>query len=105
MIGLVDVKGQDLGLQEQDDLMKVLGMKLPDLLEFRLNKSMSLKECEVECLKNCSCVAFANSNIKGGSSGCLTWYGDLIDIKGFTDGKRGQDLYIRFPAGELGMST
>eukprot|EP00261_Vitis_vinifera_P031396 XP_019072639.1 PREDICTED: G-type lectin S-receptor-like serine/threonine-protein kinase At4g27290 [Vitis vinifera] len=91
-----------LDCKSKDDLMKVLGVKLPDLLEFWLNKSMSLKECEAECLKNCSCVAYANSNIKGGSSGCLTWYGDLIDIGGFTDGKSGQDLYIRCPAGELG---
>ncbi|RVW81565.1 Receptor-like serine/threonine-protein kinase SD1-8 [Vitis vinifera] len=91
-----------LDCKSKDDLMKVLGVKLPDLLEFRLNKSMSLKECEAECLKNCSCVAYANSNIKGGSSGCLTWYGDLIDIRGFTDGKSGQDLYTRCPAGELG---
>ncbi|RVW68948.1 G-type lectin S-receptor-like serine/threonine-protein kinase B120 [Vitis vinifera] len=91
-----------LDCKSKDDLMKVLGVKLPDLLEFWLNKSMSLKECETECLKNCSCVAYANSNIKGGSSGCLTWYGDLIDIGGFTDGKSGQDLYIRCPAGELG---
>ena len=93
-----------LDFKSKDDLMKVLGVKLPDLLEFRLNKSMSLKECEAECLKNCSCVAYANSNIKGGSSGCLTWYGDMIDIRGFTDGKSGQDLYTRCPAGELGKS-
>ena len=93
-----------LDCKSKDDLMKVLGVKLPDLLEFWLNKSMSLKECEAECLKNCSCVAYANSNIRGGSSGCLTWYGDLIDIGGFTDGKSGQDLYIRCPAGELGKS-
>ncbi|RVW70320.1 Receptor-like serine/threonine-protein kinase SD1-6 [Vitis vinifera] len=94
-----------LDCKSKDDLMKVLGVKLPDLLEFWLNKSMSLKECEAECLKNCSCVAYANSNIKGGSSGCLTWYGDLIDIGGFTDGKSGQDLYIRCPAGELGLES
>ncbi|RVW68939.1 Cysteine-rich receptor-like protein kinase 7 [Vitis vinifera] len=47
-----------LDCKSKDDLMKVLGVKLPDLLEFWLNKSMSLKECEAECLKNCSCVAW-----------------------------------------------
>ncbi|KAJ9671815.1 hypothetical protein PVL29_025496 [Vitis rotundifolia] len=95
------VREVPLDCMSKHDFMKVSGVKLPDLLEFWLNRSMNLKECEAECLKNCSCVAYANSNIKGGSSGCLTWFGDLIDITGFTDGKSGQDIYIRFSAGEL----
>ncbi|KAF6154139.1 hypothetical protein GIB67_016391 [Kingdonia uniflora] len=34
-----------------------------------------------------------------GISGCITWYGDLIDIRKFTDG--GQDIFVRVDAVEL----
>uniref|UniRef100_A0A2N9EM72 Bulb-type lectin domain-containing protein n=1 Tax=Fagus sylvatica TaxID=28930 RepID=A0A2N9EM72_FAGSY len=56
-----------------------------------------------ECLKNCSCTAYANSDIRNGGSGCLMWFGDLIDIREFIDEKGEQDVYIREPASELGM--
>ena len=46
-------------------------------------------------------MAFANSDIRGEGSGCVMWFGDLIDMKQLqTDG---QDLYIRMHASELGM--
>ncbi|XP_030930718.1 G-type lectin S-receptor-like serine/threonine-protein kinase At4g27290 [Quercus lobata] len=70
---------------------------------------MSTKECEAECLKNCSCTAYANSDIRGGN-GCLIWFGDLIDImgyseendiSGYSEENPGQDIYIRLPASEL----
>ena len=64
---------------------------------------MSFNECEAECLKNCSCTAYANSDINNGGSGCLMWFGDLIDIREFIDEKGEQDVYIREPASELGM--
>ncbi|KAK0597050.1 hypothetical protein LWI29_021283 [Acer saccharum] len=44
------------------------------------NNSMNIKECEAECFKNSSCRAYANSDVSGGS-GCLMWFGDLIDIR------------------------
>ncbi|PON81477.1 S-locus glycoprotein [Trema orientale] len=42
------------------------GVKLPDFLEFWLDKNLSLDECKEECLKNCSCIAYANSDIRNG---------------------------------------
>ena len=53
------------------------------------------------CLRDCSCAAYTNSNISGGGSGCLLWFGDLIDIKELAE--NGQDFYIRMAASELGM--
>lgn len=50
------VRRTPLECQRKDDFMKLGGVKLPDLLEFWLNKSMSTKECEAECLKNCSFI-------------------------------------------------
>ena len=60
-----------LDYQKKNGFMNLVQVKLPDSREFWLNKSMSTKECEVECLKNCSCTAYANSNITGEGNGYL----------------------------------
>jgi hypothetical protein len=52
------------------------------------------------CLKNCSCTSYAVLDIRRGGSGCLLWFGSLIDIREFAEG--GQDLYIRMAVTELG---
>ena len=92
-----------LTCEKGEGFLKLVGVKLPDLVQYWLNKSMSLEECEAECLKNCSCTAYANSDIRNGGSGCLMWFGDLIDIREFIDEEGEQDFYIREPASELGM--
>ncbi|KAB5534717.1 hypothetical protein DKX38_017803 [Salix brachista] len=91
-----------LDCRSGEGFLKLPGVKLPDLLEFRLVESMNLKECQAECFKNCSCSAFANSNISGGGSGCLMWFGNLIDIREQSGSTIGQDIHIRVPASELG---
>ncbi|XP_077243380.1 G-type lectin S-receptor-like serine/threonine-protein kinase At4g27290 isoform X2 [Tasmannia lanceolata] len=73
-------------------------VKLPDTRKARLDASMSSNECANECLNNCSCTAYASADNNG--SGCVIWYGDLIDLKLFEDG--GQDIYVRVDASELG---
>ena len=55
----------------------------------------------MKCLNNCSCMAYTNSYIRGQGSGCVMWFGDLIDIKQFEND--GQDLYIRMDSSELGI--
>ncbi|XP_057473997.1 G-type lectin S-receptor-like serine/threonine-protein kinase At4g27290, partial [Actinidia eriantha] len=72
------VRSVPLDCKDGEGFVKVAQVKLPDLLEFRQNTSMSLKECEHVCLKTCSCIAYASSNISDGS-GCSMWFGDLID--------------------------
>ncbi|XP_056173185.1 G-type lectin S-receptor-like serine/threonine-protein kinase At4g27290 [Syzygium oleosum] len=88
-----------------EGFLEVKKVKLPDLLEVTVNKSMSLKECKEECLKNCSCTAHANSDIRGGGRGCIIWFGDLIDMRMFEEQNHGQTLYVRISASELGMHT
>ncbi|KAK3021404.1 hypothetical protein RJ639_046812 [Escallonia herrerae] len=90
-----------LDCQKGEGFEKLKNVKLPDLLEFRLNEGMDLNQCEAECLKNCSCTAFANSDIRGGGTGCLNWFGDLIDIREFSEEGSELDIYIRMPASEL----
>ncbi|BAT89392.1 hypothetical protein LR48_Vigan08g030300 [Vigna angularis] len=74
------------------------GLKVPATTDTWLNKSIGLKECKVKCLKDCSCMAYTNSDIRNGGSGCVLWFGDLIDMKQIETG--GQDLYIRMNASE-----
>uniref|UniRef100_A0A2N9FCL3 non-specific serine/threonine protein kinase n=2 Tax=Fagus sylvatica TaxID=28930 RepID=A0A2N9FCL3_FAGSY len=82
-----------------DGFVKFVELKLPDTTHSWMNKSMSLKECRVKCLNNCSCMAYTNSDIRGVGSGCAMWFGDLVDIRQFPAG--GQDLYIRMSASEI----
>uniref|UniRef100_A0A7N2LJ51 Uncharacterized protein n=1 Tax=Quercus lobata TaxID=97700 RepID=A0A7N2LJ51_QUELO len=83
-----------------DGFLKNTGLKLPDTSSSWFDKTMSLKECEELCLKNCSCTAYGNLDIRKGGSGCLLWFGNLHDIRVFADG--GEDLYVRLAASELG---
>ncbi|TYI42239.1 hypothetical protein ES332_A01G084100v1 [Gossypium tomentosum] len=79
---------------------KYNGLKLPDTSNSSFDASMSLKECQEKCSKNCSCIAYANSDIRNGGNGCLLWFGDLIDMRIYPDG--GQDLYVRMANSTLG---
>ncbi|TQD75236.1 hypothetical protein C1H46_039227 [Malus baccata] len=81
-----------------DVFQKYSGVKLPSTEQSWHNKSMNLKECEMVCMKNCSCTAYTNLDIRDGGTGCLLWYGDLIDIR-YT-AENGQDIYIRMAAAE-----
>ncbi|KAK0600224.1 hypothetical protein LWI29_012840 [Acer saccharum] len=82
-----------------EGFLKLSAIKLPDFSWS--NNSMNIKECEAECFKNCSCRAYANSDVSGGS-GCLMWFGDLTDIRDCPPGLGWeQDIFLRVPASEL----
>ncbi|KAK8612557.1 hypothetical protein V6N13_092669 [Hibiscus sabdariffa] len=80
--------------------------KVPDtsgVLAF-VDMSIGLKQCAENCLKNCSCMAYASANSDtNGGVGCLTWHGDLVDARAYTT--TGQDLYIRVDENELARYT
>ncbi|KAL6313969.1 hypothetical protein AAG906_011699 [Vitis piasezkii] len=97
------VRSTSLDCQKGDGFAKVSGVKLPDTRNTSFNESMNLEECASMCLRDCSCTAYTNSNISGGGSGCLLWFGDLIDIKELAE--NGQDFYIRMAASELDASS
>ncbi|MFS7893873.1 putative non-specific serine/threonine protein kinase [Helianthus anomalus] len=61
---------------------------------------MTLVDCEKMCKSNYSFTAYTNSDILVTGSGCLLWFGDLIDIRTFA--LNGDTLYIRMPFLELG---
>ncbi|EYU36706.1 hypothetical protein MIMGU_mgv1a001937mg [Erythranthe guttata] len=82
----------------QDDVfLKYSGIKLPDATHTWHNNTMTLDECRVECLKNCSCMAYTQLDIRRGS-GCLIWFDELVDIR--TMSADGQVMYIRMASSE-----
>ncbi|XP_042486285.1 G-type lectin S-receptor-like serine/threonine-protein kinase RKS1 [Macadamia integrifolia] len=95
------VRKRRLGCGKGDGFLKLVGVKPPDTTMSLVDMNLSLKECEQECLNNCSCFAYAPADITGGGggSGCVTWFGNLMDIRYFSDG--GQDFYLRVDAVEL----
>nr|XP_043620432.1 G-type lectin S-receptor-like serine/threonine-protein kinase At4g27290 [Erigeron canadensis] len=74
-------------------------LKLPDTQGSWYDQSMTIKECERMCKSNCSCTAYTKSNISGTGSGCLMWFGELIDMRTFDE--NGDSLFIRLPPSEL----
>ncbi|CAL5390997.1 unnamed protein product [Camellia sinensis] len=86
-----------------DGFLKYSHYKMPDTQYSWFDKSMTLRECEMRCLKNCSCMAYTSLDISGGGSGCLLWFDELIDMRQYSD--NGQDIYIRMASSELGCPT
>ncbi|KAI5605590.1 hypothetical protein BDE02_01G362900 [Populus trichocarpa] len=82
-----------------DGFQKLSKAKLPEIKSSWINSSMNLEECKNTCLKNCSCTAYSNLDIRNGGSGCLLWFGDLIDIRILSEND--QDVYIRMAASDL----
>ncbi|XP_068322417.1 G-type lectin S-receptor-like serine/threonine-protein kinase RKS1 isoform X3 [Pyrus communis] len=82
--------------QNREGFVKVARVKVPDSSGARVNMNLSLKGCGQECMKDCSCMAYASADETGGGKGCMTWYGDLIDTRTFSN--VGQDLYVRVDA-------
>ncbi|KAL5720508.1 hypothetical protein ACHQM5_013174 [Ranunculus cassubicifolius] len=80
---------------------KYTGLKLPETAGSWFNTSMNLDECRVKCLNNCSCMGYANTDIRKGGSGCILWFTDMIDMRHYRGA--GQDLYVRMVASELGL--
>ncbi|XP_069143660.1 G-type lectin S-receptor-like serine/threonine-protein kinase At4g27290 isoform X1 [Solanum lycopersicum] len=85
-----------------DGFIKYSGVKLPDTRNSWFNETMTLHECRVVCLRNCSCTAYTNLDIRNGGSGCLIWIDELIDIRQLS--QSGQDIYIRMSASEIGSA-
>ncbi|EXC29551.1 G-type lectin S-receptor-like serine/threonine-protein kinase RKS1 [Morus notabilis] len=75
---------------------KVTRVKLPDTFNARGEMGLNLRECEEKCLKDCNCTAYTSLDETRDGAGCLSWHGDLVDIRTFTNA--GQDLYVRVDA-------
>ncbi|KAL2555298.1 G-type lectin S-receptor-like serine/threonine-protein kinase [Forsythia ovata] len=92
------VRRTSLNCKNGDVFLKYSGIKLPDTQYSLFNQSMTLEECKVLCLKNCSCTAYTDLDISKGGSGCLLWFEDLANIKLVPEG---QYIYIRMASSDL----
>ncbi|XP_059290563.1 G-type lectin S-receptor-like serine/threonine-protein kinase At4g27290 isoform X2 [Lycium ferocissimum] len=97
------VRKRTLNCQKEVKFLKHSGVKLPDTRFSWYSKGLTLNACEELCLRNCSCMAYANPDITGTNEGCLLWFDDLVDIKEV--GASGQDIYIKLDSSELENSS
>jgi hypothetical protein len=76
-------------------------VKLPETHGSTVDAGATLAECGRRCLSDCSCTAYAASDIRGGGSGtgCIQWFGELMDTRYVDDG---QDLFVRLAKSDLG---
>ncbi|CAN1239396.1 G-type lectin S-receptor-like serine/threonine-protein kinase At4g27290 [Linum grandiflorum] len=87
-----------------DGFLKLTGVKLPETRNKSwFNVTMTLDECKEACIRNCSCTAYANLDVRNGGSGCLVWYAELVDIRKLYE--NGESLYVRMAAFEIGLYT
>ncbi|KAF0909147.1 hypothetical protein E2562_031898 [Oryza meyeriana var. granulata] len=82
----------------EDGFYLLRGVKLPETHGCAVDAGATLEECRRRCLSNCSCTAYSGADIRGGGSGCIQWFGDLMDTR-IVDG--GQDLFVRLAKSEL----
>ncbi|KAK0579763.1 hypothetical protein LWI29_031046 [Acer saccharum] len=83
----------------KDKFLRLKNMKLPETTSAFVDKNMSLRDCAALCFKNCSCTAYAASNITR-TTGCVIWTDNLMDMRQYAEG--GQDLYVRLAASDIG---
>jgi len=86
-----------------EGFLKLPSVKLPDTSKAVVNTSMTVKECEEACLRNCSCMAYTSADDSRGGSGCIALYGELLDTRLYPSG--GQDVYYRADAVALGIAS
>ncbi|OIS96801.1 PREDICTED: G-type lectin S-receptor-like serine/threonine-protein kinase At4g27290 isoform X1 [Nicotiana attenuata] len=97
------VRKVPLNCQKKVKFFKYSGIKLPDTRFSWYGQGVTLNACEELCLRNCSCVAYANLDITGTNGSCLLWFDELMDIREF--GASGQDIYIKLDSSEIGTGN
>ncbi|XP_066336267.1 G-type lectin S-receptor-like serine/threonine-protein kinase At4g27290 isoform X2 [Miscanthus floridulus] len=83
-----------------DGFKMVRAVKLPDTENTTVDMGATLEQCRARCLANCSCVAYAAADIRGGGGGhgCVMWTDAIVDVR-YID--KGQDMYLRLAKSEL----
>ncbi|KAK9116156.1 hypothetical protein Sjap_015103 [Stephania japonica] len=87
------VRNAPLQCGSKDRYLPIKNVKLP--MNPTFVEASNADRCELECLKNCSCYAFAYSI----SRGCSLWKGDLVGVEQLESG--GDDLFLRLAGSEL----
>ncbi|KAH7848671.1 hypothetical protein Vadar_005945 [Vaccinium darrowii] len=87
------------GNESSDTFVVVANTRFPDNFE-GIIAAGKIEECQVACLRNCSCTAYAYDN------GCLIWKNALFNLKQFqsSDGS-GKDIHVRVASGTGSKKT
>ncbi|GAU37497.1 hypothetical protein TSUD_275490 [Trifolium subterraneum] len=86
------------GVKSRDGFLRVAGVKLPDTTNSWINVNMTIDDCKVKCLQNCSCTAYSSLVPNEERKGCSIWFNDLKDLR---LSQSGRDLYVRIDASEI----
>ncbi|CAN0826690.1 G-type lectin S-receptor-like serine/threonine-protein kinase At4g27290 [Linum grandiflorum] len=78
---------------KNDYFQNYTGLKLPDTSFSWFNASTSFVDCGEICSRNCSCMAYADSDLTKPDGGCLLWFNELVDMRQYDNG--GQELSVR----------
>ncbi|KAL5061622.1 hypothetical protein RYX36_023359 [Vicia faba] len=97
--GCVHTGNWSCGVKGRDGFLKVTGGKLPDTTNTWVNANMTIDDCKIRCLQNCSCTAYSSLGPDDGSGGCCLWFNDLKDLRG-SDSQR--NFYVRIDASDIG---
>ena len=88
---------ESVSTKGKDGFLKLERLKVPDFHKYVTTLNIDrFEDCKIQCLSNCSCLAFAYVD----NIGCLAWFKDLIDMQQFPS--FGEDLYVRVAHSELG---
>ncbi|XP_058772148.1 G-type lectin S-receptor-like serine/threonine-protein kinase At4g27290 isoform X1 [Vicia villosa] len=97
--GCVHTGNWSCGVKGRDGFLKVTGGKLPDTTNTWVNANMTLDDCKLKCLQNCSCTAYSSLGPDDDSGGCSLWFKDLKDLR-VSDSQR--NFYVRIDASDIG---
>ncbi|XP_058744441.1 G-type lectin S-receptor-like serine/threonine-protein kinase At4g27290 isoform X1 [Vicia villosa] len=97
--GCVHTGNWSCGVKGRDGFLKVTGVKLPDTTNTWVNANMTLDDCKLKCLQNCSCTAYSSLTSDEDGGGCSIWFQDLRDLRD-SDSKR--NLYVRIDGSNIG---
>ncbi|GAB2213786.1 hypothetical protein Droror1_Dr00018101 [Drosera rotundifolia] len=89
----------DIKCRTGEGFMRLTDIKLPANSRV-LREALNMDECQETCLRDCFCMAYTYLNVFENASKCVVWYGDLLDIRVFTNGA-GNELYIKMSREEL----
>ncbi|KAH7660807.1 Non-specific serine/threonine protein kinase protein, partial [Dioscorea alata] len=86
-----------------DGFMTITIAALPETSKAIPYPDISLNECRANCLKNCSCTAYATANISSSGLVCIIWVTKLIDMR--MSSHPTQDVFVRLAAADLAFIT
>ena len=93
------VRKTQLNCEEYHDFVLLNNTKLPDTKTATVDQGIiDEKICKERCLSDCNCTSFAFG--KNGL-GCVTWTGDLVDIRTYFEG--GYALFVKVSADDPGI--